>query len=231
MPKAADIMYKAVVTVTPDHTIQQAASLMVEHGISGLPVVDKSGKVVGMVSESDLMRHAGAGTDHHRSWWLRALMGRESLAREYIKENARRVADVMTTPILTASPDTPVRELADMLERNSIKRVPVVKDDKLVGIVSRANLLRALARGELAGQDRKAGDDENVRERILARIGAEPWARTALINVVVRDGAVTLSGIVDSVAEKRALRLAAELTEGVKSVEDATMIHQVGGYL
>lgn len=229
MLKANDIMYGAVVTVTPDHTVQEAAALMVEHGISGLPVVDKTGTLVGIVSESDLMRHAEAGTDHHRSWWLRALMGRESLAREYVKENARRIADVMTKTLITATPDTPVRELAETLERNSIKRVPVVANGKVVGIVSRANLLRALARGELTAQHRQAASDADVRELVLARIGAEPWARTALINVAVKNGAVTLSGIVDSIAEKRALRLAAELTGGVTAVEDTTMIRPLGG--
>lgn len=228
MLKANDIMYSAVVTATPDHTVQEAAALMVEHGVSGLPVVDKSGQLVGMVSESDLMRHVEAGTDHHRSWWLRALMGRESLAREYVKENARRVADVMTKTVITATPETAVRELAETLERNGIKRVPIVKDGKVVGIVSRANLLRALARGELSAEHRRSASDADLRESVIARIGAEPWARTALINVAVKDGAVTLSGIVDSIAEKRALRLAAELTGGVKAVEDATMIRPVG---
>ncbi len=229
MQKAADIMYSAVVTATPDHTVQEAAGLMVENGISGLPVVDKSGKLVGIVSESDLMRHAEAGTDHHRSWWLRALMGRDGLAREFVKENAQRVSDVMSKNVITATPETPVRELAETLEQNGIKRLPIISGGKVVGIVSRANLLRALARGELATQHRAAKSDEDLRQAVLARIGAEPWARTALINVGADNGAIKLSGIVDSTAEKRALRLAAELTEGVKTVEDTTMIRPIGG--
>lgn len=229
MLKAADIMYSAVVTATPDHTVQDAAGLMVENGISGLPVVDKSGKLVGLISESDLMRHAEAGTEHHRSWWLQAFMGRDNLAREYVKENARRVSDVMTRTVITATPETPVRELAELLEHNSIKRLPIVSGGKVVGIVSRANLLRALARGELATQHKAVKSDEDLRQAVLARISAEPWARTALINIGANAGAIKLSGIVDSTAEKRALRLAAELTEGVKTVEDATMIRPIGG--
>lgn len=228
MLKAADIMFSGVISTTPGKTVQEAAGLMLEHGVSALPVIEASGKLVGIVSESDLMRHVEAGTDHHRSWWLRAIMGNEGMAREYVRENARRVSDVMTKTVITAAPDTPVRQLADMLERNGIKRVPIVKDGKVVGIVSRANLLRALARGDLAEQHRKEQTDENLREAVLARFNAEPWARTTLINVNVHNGAVRFSGIVDSASEQKALRLAAELTEGVRSVEDATMIRPIG---
>jgi CBS domain-containing protein len=228
MLKAADIMYQGVVSVTPEHTVQDAAGLMLENGVSGLPVIDASGRLVGIVSESDLMRHVEAGTDHHRSWWLRAVMGHRGLADEYVRENARRIADIMTKAVVVAAPDTPVRSLADLLERNRIKRVPVVEDGKVVGIVSRANLLRALARGDLAEQHKKEHTDENLREAVVARFNAEPWARAALINVAVNDGAVRLSGIVDSTAEQKALRLVAELTQGVRSVEDATMIRPIG---
>jgi len=228
MLKATDIMFSSVISVTPDHTVQDAAKLMLENGISGLPVIDASNRLVGIVSESDLMRHVEAGTERHRSWWLRMVMSRESMAGQYVRENARRIADVMTKSVVTAAPDTPVRTLADMLERNGIKRLPIVQNGKVVGIVSRANLLRALARGDLAEQHRKTHSNEGLRESILARIGAEPWARTTLINVAVADGAVTLSGIVDSVAEQKALQLAAELTEGVRTVKDATMIRPIG---
>lgn len=227
MLKAADIMFEGVISATPNHTVQDAARLMLENGVSALPVIDAEGKLVGIVSESDLMRHVDADTDHHRSWWLRALMGQEGLADEYIRENARRIVDVMTKTVITASPDMPVRELADTLERNGIKRVPIIRDGKVVGIVSRANLLRALARGDLADQHHRQQTDENLREAVLARFNTEPWARTSLINVNVHGGAVKLSGIVDSLAEKKALRLAAELTEGVRSVEDATMIRMI----
>lgn len=228
MLKAEDIMFTGVISATPDHTVQDAARLMLENGVSALPVIEASGKLVGIVSESDLMRHVEAGTDHHRSWWLRSLMGPEGLAHEYVRENARRIADVMTKTVVTAAPDTPARKLADLLERNGIKRVPIVKDGKVIGIVSRANLLRALARGDLAERHHKQQTDDNLREAVLARFNAEPWARTTLINVDVHDGAVRLSGIVDSTAEQKALRLAAELTEGVRSVADETMIRPIG---
>ena len=228
MLKAADIMAQKVICVSPDQTVQGAAALMLDHGVSGLPVVDASGKLVGVVSEGDLMRHVEAGTDHHRSWWLRALMGHEELAKEYVRENARHVRDVMTKTVVTASPDTPARNLAETLEHNGIKRVPIVKDGAVVGIVSRANLLRALARSDHSEQTPKQLSDEELRQAVMARFGAEPWARTTLINVDAHEGAVTLSGIVDSIAEQKALRLAAELTEGVRTVEDATMIRPIG---
>lgn len=151
MLKAADIVFSAIISVRPDHTVQDAARLMLEHGVSALPVIEATGQLVGIVSESDLMRHVDAGTDHHRSWWLRSLMGPEGLAREYIRENARRIGDVMTRTVVTATPDTPVRKLADLLERNGIKHVPIVDNAKVIGIVSRAKpfcvlLLAAISR-------------------------------------------------------------------------------------
>lgn len=225
--KASDIMVSDVITVSPDANIQDVAQILLEHRISGVPVVDASGKLVGIVSEGDLLRRAEAGTGHERSWWLKLLMGREVLAAEYVKEHSRKVADVMTREVITAAPSAPVAEIARLLERNRIKRVPIVRDGALVGIVSRANLLQGLAsmRREIAVE--KPVADAELREKVLDRLKAEPWVRTSLVNVTVSDGTVDLWGIVDSASEKQALRVAVEVTPGVRAVNDNVIVRPV----
>lgn len=225
--KASDIMVPDVITVSPDTNIQDVAALLLKHRISGVPVVDTGGKLVGIVSEGDLLRRADAGTGHERSWWLKLLMGREVLAAEYVKEHSRKVADVMSRDVIAAEPSTPVNEIAALLERNRIKRVPIVRDGALVGIVSRANLLQALAsmRKEIAVE--KPIADAELREKVLERLKAEPWVRTSLVNVTVSDGTVYLWGIVDSSAEKQALRVAVEVTPGVRAVNDNIIVRPV----
>ncbi len=225
--KASDIMVHDVVTVGPTSNVQDVAGLLLRHRISAVPVVDAKGKLVGIVSEGDLMRRAEAGTGREHSWWLRLLMDRDTLAAEFVKEHSRKVADVMTRNVITADPDASVAEIATTLERNSIKRVPIVKDGKLVGIISRANLLQALAslRKEIS-VEKPVGDAE-LRTRLLERLKAEPWVRSSLINVTVTEGAVDLWGIVDSNTEKQALRVAVEVTPGVRSVNDNLLIRPV----
>jgi CBS-domain-containing membrane protein len=222
--RASDIMVKDVVTVDPDATIQAVAEILVAKRISGLPVVDSAGSLVGIVSEGDLLRRAESGTEHSRSWWLKLLMGRESLAAEFVKEHARRVRDVMTRDVITVASDTPVTEIAALLEKNHIKRVPVIDDDQLVGIISRANLVQALAgmRKETAGD--KPMNDTELRQTLMSRLRSEPWAKTSLINVTVDTGAVDVWGIVDSEAEKQALRVAIEVTPGVRSVTNNVVV-------
>jgi CBS domain-containing protein len=225
--KASDIMVPDVITVGPDTSIQEVAEILLARRISGMPVISSSGKLVGIVSEGDLLRREEAGTEHTRSWWLKLLMGRETLAAEFVKEHARRVRDVMTRDVISVSPDTPATEIASILERNRIKRVPVVKDGKLVGIVSRANLVQALAglRKEMAAD--MAISDTELRDALLSRLRAEPWAKTGLINVTVNGGAVDLWGIVDSEAEKQALRVAIEITPGVRAVTNNVIVRPV----
>src|SRR5262245_53931442 len=142
---AADVMVTEVITVGPDALVQDVAHLLLTNRISAVPVVASDGRLLGIVSEGDLMRRAEAGTGRRRSWWLAALTGREPTAADYVKEHARKVTDVMTRRVITAPPDTPLRDIANLLEKNGIKRVPIVENGKVVGIVSRANLLQALA--------------------------------------------------------------------------------------
>lgn len=222
--KASDIMVSDVVTVGPDSTIQDVAEILVSKRISGLPVLDPRGKLIGIVSEGDLLRRAESGTEHERSWWLKLLMGRETLAAEFVKENSRLVRDVMTRDIVTVSPDTPVTEVASILQRNRIKRVPVVSKGKLVGIISRANLVQALAGMKKAPAAEKPITDSELRDIVLARLRAEPWADTALVNVTVNSGAVDLWGIVDSESERQALRVAIEVTPGVREVVNNVVV-------
>jgi len=154
-------------------------------------------------------------------------MGREGLASEYINEHSRKVKDVMTRNVLTANPDTSIGDIADLLERNGIKRVPIMQDGKILGIISRANLLQALAGMRKQINVKKPVTDSALRTSVLNRLRAEPWTRTSLINVTVRDGIVDLWGIVDSATEKKALRVAAEVTPGVHTVNDSVIVRPV----
>jgi CBS domain-containing protein len=217
--KARDVMVSPVITTKPSASVKEVAHILLTHRISGVPVVDDAGKLVGIVSEGDLMRRADLGTERHRSWWLAALFAEEeALAAEYVKQHSKKVSDVMTKHIVAATPDTPLNEIAGLLERHSIKRVPIVENDALVGIVSRANIIQALA------GDRKALDvpvpDAKLRDKIMAHLKAQPWAHTSLLNVTVNDGIVDLWGITRSEAEKQALRVAAETMPGVRAVND-----------
>jgi CBS domain-containing protein len=220
---AADVMVTNVITVTPDASVQDVAQLLLTNRISGLPVVDPQGKLVGIVSEGDLMRRAEAGTGRRRPWWLAILTGRDVLAAEYVREHSRKVADVMTRHVVTAAAETPLQDIATLLEKNGIKRVPIVQGGKVVGIVSRANLLQALAclpkRTDGGGLS-----DSAIREDVIARLRAESWTRPSLVNVIVQNGTVELWGIVDSPTEKRAVRVAAEVTPGVVAVNDNLII-------
>ena len=143
--KARDVMVSPVITLKPSASVREAAELLLKYRISGVPVVNDDYRVVGIVSEGDLLHRAEAGTERRRSWWLLAFAQNETLAQDYIKAHTRRVEDVMTRDVIVARPYTPVHEVAMLLEKNCIKRVPVVEDDRLVGIISRANLIQAVA--------------------------------------------------------------------------------------
>ena len=216
--KARDVMVSPVITVKPSTPVREAAQIFLERRISAVPVVDEQGKLIGIVSEGDLMRRVEAGTEQKRPWWLQGFIGDETLAAEFVKAHGRKVADVMTRHVISASPDTPLSEIAGLLEKNSIKRVPILKGDQLVGIVSRANLIQALASG------RKELDipasDTVIRDKILESLKAEAWAHTGLLNITVNDGVVDVWGITGSDAERKAICVAAESTPGVCAVHD-----------
>jgi CBS domain-containing protein len=218
--RAMDLMTTNVITVDENASIQSAAKLMVEHGISAVPVVNRDKRVIGMVSEGDLLHRAETGTELRRSWWLELASSTNKLAGEYIKSHSGKVKDVMTRDVLSVTEETPVADIAVLLETNRIKRVPVLRDGKLVGIVSRANLVRALAMTINEVANGAEADDRSIRDQLLAELKAQKWAEVSPANVTVKDGVVHLWSSYMSEREKRALVVAAENIPGVRRVED-----------
>ena len=225
--KASDVMVSKVITVGPNATVQEIANILLSNRISAVPVVDAHGALIGIVSEGDLIHRVEAGTERHYSWWLQLVSDKATLAQDFLKSHATKAADVMTKRVITASPDLPVGEVASLLEKHRIKRVPIVENGKLVGIVSRANLLQALAalRRDIPVESRP--EDSVLRERVVSEIRSKLWASASQINVIVHDGVVELWGAVDTQDEKDALRVAAELTPGVRTVEDHIGINRI----
>ena len=218
--RATDIMTSEVITVEEDATVQAAAELMAEHGISALPVVDKDTRVIGIVSEGDLLHRAETATEQRRSWWLEMMTSTNQLAGEYIKSHSAKVTDVMTRDVISVTDTTPVADIAVLLETHRIKRVSVLRDGRLAGIVSRANLVRALAMTINERASSTEADDENIRNKLLAEPKAQKWAEVSPANVTVKDGVVHLWSSYLSEQEKRALVVAAENIPGVRRVED-----------
>jgi CBS domain-containing protein len=217
--KAADIMTRPVITVDAGASIADAVRAMLEKRISGLPVVDSTGALVGMVTEGDFLRRRETGTEIRRPRWLEFIVGPGRSASDYVRSNARRVNEVMTADVASVAEDTPLEAIVTLMEKRRIKRVPVVKGGKLVGIVSRANLLRALA-GFVAEVPPTTVDDAALRDRVLAEIDKQRWAPRASVDVMVRNGVVRLWGTILDERERAALRVVAENVPGVKAVED-----------
>jgi len=221
--KASDVMTVGAATIRSDASVPEGARLMLQYAISGLPVVDATGHLVGIITEGDFLRRPEAGTERrHRPRWLEFLLGPGRLADEYVHSHSRKVEEVMTREVVAVAEETPVGEIARLMERHRIKRVPVIRDNRVVGIVSRANLLRGLAR--LADEAPAAtANDLAHREQILAELDAQAWGRRAPIDVVVRNGIVQLWGPVSDERVAQALRVAAENVPGVKGVEVTTL--------
>lgn len=214
--KASDVMTSKVITISPDAPLSDMIRLMLDNRISGLPVVGKDGKLVGMITEGDCLRRVETGTDVKRSFWRAMLTGSETLANEYIRSHGRKVSEVMTSDPITVSPETDLGEVIHILEKNQIKRVPVVKDGAIVGIVSRANLLQALS--GLVGNAKVDQSDANIRQGVIAALSTLPWAANEFLNVTVHDGAVDLWGSFTAYRQDEAAVVAAENVPGVKSV-------------
>jgi CBS domain-containing protein len=216
---ARDLMTRAVHTIRADVPIEKAVATLTRRGVSALPVVDRDGRVIGMISEGDLFRRRELGTNsRRRKGWLEILVNVDRLARDYIRSHARTVRDVMTTKVVSATEDTSAAEIADMLEAHRIKRLPVMRDGKLVGIVSRADLVRALV--ERPGKPRKAGDARVIQEAFMQRLHRQPWTVGASVNIVVSDGVVELWGNVATEEQARALGVMAESIAGVTGVRN-----------
>ena len=216
--KARDIMAAPVITASPQATIKSVAETFLKYHISGVPVVDENGRLVGIISEGDLLHRAETGTERRRPWWLRAMAGSETLALDYVKAHARKVADAMTSRVITASPETSIQDIAVLLEKHAIKRLPIIENGQLVGIISRANLVQAIAS---AGKSLDIVlEDSTIRTKLLSHLREQNWAHDGLINVTVNGGVVDLWGIACSDSERKAIHVAAEATAGVRTVND-----------
>ncbi len=223
MLMAKDVMTADVITVAPDTTIRTVAELLVTQGISGVPVLDKS-VLVGIVTEGDLLHRAEIGTAARPvSWWSRIFKNKAVLAAEYSREHSTRVVDVMTKDVVTVEESTPIADIADLLAQRKIRRVPVMRSGKVVGI-SRANIVRALAvTANLPGRACEA-DDETIRQQIQLALRNEAWPSASTPNFTVKNGAVSFWGTVESGAERDALRVLCENIPGVQKVEDHRVI-------
>ncbi len=223
---ARNVMISPVITIKKNASVGGAAKILLENHISAVPVVDDKGRLIGIISEGDLMRRYETATERRKSWWLRMMSGDHILAMEYVKAQGQKVSEVMTEQVVTATPETSLREVADLLDRHSIKRVPIVENGSLVGIVSCADLLRAFATSR-SHLDVPI-EDSIIRKKIMAYLERQPWSHTQMLNVSVEGGVVELSGIVHSEAEKLAVRVAAESMAGVKAVNDRLIKRPIG---
>lgn len=227
---AGDVMTRDVVTVTPDTPVAEIVRLLLGHGISGVPVVDDGRRVVGLVSEGDLLRRAELGTEKRRGGWKSFFTGTEALAGDYVRSHGAVARDVMTRNAVCVQADTPLADIADLMEDRNIKRVPVLAGEVLVGLVSRSNLLRALASlaepGPAAG-----GDDAAIRAALLKELAAHPWTRRTENSMVVTDGVVHLWGVASGPEESRALELLAGRVPGVAAVRNHLMLMSEIPYL
>jgi CBS domain-containing protein len=217
--RAIDVMVRDVVTVSPDTDVGDAVKLLAEHDVSALPVLDANRNLVGVLSEADLIHRVEIGTEKHRPWWLEAVTGASTPAEEFAKSHGKKVGELMTTSVVAVSEETPLSEIAALFEHKRIKRVPVVKDGKLVGIVSRANLIQALA--SVVGRiDQHDESDRQIRLDLLSRLQEQTWTEFASRNITVSGGVVHLWGLVGSETERKALCALAESTPGVSRVSD-----------
>ena len=215
--QAKDIMTTDVVTVGPETEVADVARIMLERCVSAIPVADGKRRVLGIVSEGDLIRRAKCGADGRRSWWLALLAERTA---EFIKAYGTRAKDLMTRDVITVSEGAPLGEIARTLETHRIKRVPVVRDGRLCGIVSRADVLRGLTSVSSARAERPSADDRQIRDKILALLKERSDASTRFVSVIVVGGTVYLWGTAESEQDRVAIRVAAENVAGVKAVHD-----------
>jgi CBS domain-containing protein len=223
--RAMDVMTTNVITVGPEKTVQEVAVLLSERGISGVPVVDASGQVIGIVSEGDLLHRAETGTERRterrRARWFDGIAPDQELARDYVKAHGRTVSEVMTRAVVSVADTAELADVANLLETKRIKRVPVLRDGKLVGIISRANLVRALAAAKSEPASVGESDDRTIRHKLLAELQGQEWAKVWAADIVVSDRVVHLWLSDDlSTDERQALRVAAENVPGVRGIEE-----------
>lgn len=216
--RAHQIMTRPVITITPETTIVEAANTMLRQHVSGLPVVDAAGKLVGIISEGDFTRRGEIGTQRKRGRFLTFILGPGQAATDFVHEHGRKISEIMTREPLTITEETPLEEIVERMEKNNVKRLPVMRGDRIVGIVSRANLLQAVA--SLARQiPDPTADDDHIRNRIIDALAKNDWCPHGL-SVIVRDGIVHLSGVITDERSRQAAVVAAENVTGVNKIHD-----------
>jgi CBS domain-containing protein len=216
---AADVMTRNIVSVTPDATVEDAVKLMLAHGISGLCVVDQAGQIAGIVTEGDLLRRDELGTERHRPWWLRLFASPARLATDFTRAHGRHVRDVMTEDVVWVPHNAVLEEVVAMMEKHRIRRLPVTRDGRVVGVVSRADLLRALV-GRVRHAAPVATDDRAIRTAILDALEAQSWAPMTTLNVTVTAGVADVWGSITNEEERHGIRVVVENTPGVNAVHD-----------
>jgi CBS domain-containing protein len=220
--KASEVMSRDVITVDPATPIHRIATLMTERRISGVPVIMPDGKVVGVVSESDLIYRAEMGTERKRKWWLAIFSDPDELARDYAKAHGVKAEDVMTREVVFVTEDDDISHVANTLDRHRVKRLPVVRDGKLVGIITRSDLVKALSR--VAPPPVASASDAAIDKQLMERMRDQDWLTINFIHTVVQDGVVQLNGFVATADQRRALRVLVEETPGVRGVDDRLVI-------
>jgi CBS domain-containing protein len=212
------IMTRQVITIVADASIVDAANIMLEKHISGLPVVDAAGKLVGIVSQGDFIRRAEIGTQRKRGRWLKFLIGPGGAAADFVRERGRKVGEIMTPDPCTVTEDATLEDIVELMERNHVKRLPVLRGDRLAGIVTRTNLLQAVA-GLTRDVPDPTADDDHIRNRIISAIEKFDWTPFGL-GVIVVNGVVHLSGVITNEKSREAAIVAAENVSGVTRVHD-----------
>jgi len=217
---ACNVMTSPAITIAPDATVADAARTMAEKGVSGLPVVDATGRLVGIVTEGDLLRRKELGSETRRTWWARLFRDDRSLAGEFAKAHGRFVRRVMTRKVVCVRDDAPVGRVAELLTTLDVKRVPVLKDGALVGVVSRRDVIRALTKLAAAeARPQKTSDDE-IASALLRRVDKAPFVATVQVQLTVMDGVVEVAGNVSSESQRQAVLALIEETPGVDRVVD-----------
>ena len=225
--RARDVMRAEVVSVAPATPVTEVARLLVDRNISAVPVVDSAGRLLGLISEGDLLRRVETGTARRRKRWLELFVQDWQLASEYLRSHGRTAEEVMTTELVAAAPEAPLAEVVDLMERHGVKRIPIVEDGRLVGLITRADLVRALATAPPPADTTATLRDETIRDMLLGELRRQAWSSKSGSDVTVRDGVVHLWGAVGSQEERRALVALARQVPGVTDVQDHTWLPNI----
>jgi CBS domain-containing protein len=217
--EAQDVMTRNVVTVSPNATVGEIAALLVRHRISAVPVVSDDQQLIGIVTQTDLAHRSEVGTEKRRKWWLEAFADPDVKAREYVKSHGLEARDIMTRHVVSVQLTDDLAEVADALDKHRIRQVPVVSKGRIVGMISRADIVRKLAETKAAPTGAQP-DNGALQKAIWDEIKAQPWLGTAFVNLAVKDGVVEVWGAVDSTEQRQALRVLVEGVPGVRKVED-----------